>query len=35
MPRHRIDSVEFKRRVVAEYHAGESLRALAHRHDLS
>lgn len=35
MPRHRSHSVEFKRQVVAEYHAGESLHALARRHDLS
>ena len=35
MPRHRSHSVEFKRQVVAEYHAGESLYALARRHDLS
>lgn len=35
MPRHRSHSIEFKRQVVAEYHAGESLHALARRHDLS
>lgn len=35
MPRHRSHSVEFKRQVVAGYHAGESLHALARRHDLS
>ena len=36
MPRrHRSHSAEFKRQVVAEYHAGETLHALARRHDLS
>jgi transposase-like protein len=35
MPRHRSHSVEFKRQVVAEYHAGETLHGLARRHDLS
>lgn len=35
MPRHRSHSVEFKREVVAEYHAGETLHALGRRHDLS
>jgi transposase-like protein len=36
MPRrHRSDSAEFKRQVVAEYHAGETLHALSRRHDLS
>jgi transposase-like protein len=35
MPRHRSHSVEFKRQVVAEYHAGETLHALSRRHDLS
>lgn len=35
MPRHRSHSVDFKRQVVAEYHAGETLHALARRHDLS
>jgi transposase-like protein len=35
MSRHRSHSVEFKRQVVAEYHAGESLHALARRHDLA
>ena len=32
MPSH---SAEFKRQVVAEYHGGESIHALARRHDLS
>jgi transposase-like protein len=35
MPRHRSHSIDFKRQVVAEYHAGETLHALARRHDLS
>ena len=36
MPRrHRSHSAEFKRQVVAEYHAGEPLHALSRRHDLS
>ena len=36
MPRrHRSHSAEFKRQVVAEYHGGESVHALARRHDLS
>jgi transposase-like protein len=36
MPRrHRSHSTEFKRQVVAEYHAGETLHALSRRHDLS
>ena len=35
MPRHRSHSVDFKRQVVAEYHAGETLYALSRRHDLS
>jgi len=35
MPRrHRSHSIEFKRQVVAEYHAGETLYGLAKRHDL-
>ncbi len=35
MPRrHRSHSTEFKRQVVAEYHAGETLHALGRRHDL-
>ena len=36
MPRrHRSHSTEFKRQVVAEYHAGETLHALGRRHDVS
>lgn len=35
MPRHRSHSADFKRQVVAEYHAGETLHALGRRHDLS
>jgi len=35
MPKHRSHSTDFKRRVVAEYHAGETLHALGRRHDLS
>ena len=35
MPRHRSHSIDFRRRVVAEYHAGETLHALGRRHDLS
>ena len=35
MPRHRSHSIDFKRQVVAEYHAGETLHALGRRHDLS
>jgi transposase-like protein len=36
MPRrHRSHSTEFKRQVVAEYQAGETLHALSRRHDLS
>ena len=36
MPRrHRSHRAEFKRHVVAEYHGGESIHALARRHDLS
>ena len=35
MPRHRSHSTDFKRQVVAEYHAGETLHALGPRHDLS
>ena len=35
MPRHRNHSTDFKRQVVAEYHAGETLHALSRRHDLS
>ena len=35
MARHRSHSIDFKRQVVAEYHAGETLHALGRRHDLS
>ena len=35
MPRHPSHSTDFKRQVVAEYHAGETLHALGRRHDLS
>ena len=36
MPRrHRSHSAEFKRQVVAEHHAGETLHALGRRYDLS
>ena len=35
MPKHRSHSTDFKRQVVAEYHAGETLHALGRRHDLS
>ena len=35
MPRHRSHSIDFKRQVVAEYHAGETLHALGRRHDQS
>jgi transposase len=35
MPRHRSHSTDFKRQIVAEYHAGETLHALSRRHDLS
>ena len=35
MPRrHRSHSLDFKRQVVAEYHAGETLHALSRRHDI-
>lgn len=35
MPRrHRSHSAEIKRQVVAEYHGGETLHALARRYDL-
>ena len=33
--RHRSHGAEFKRQIVAEYHAGETLHALSRRHDLS
>ena len=35
MPGHLSHSADFKRQVVAEYHAGETLHALGRRHDLS
>ena len=35
MVRHRTHSIEFKRQVVQDYLAGETLHALAKRHDLS
>src|ERR1044072_8274181 len=35
MPGHRSHSTDFKRQVVAEYHAGETLHALGRRHDVS
>ena len=35
MARHRSHSVEFKRLVVQEYLAGETLHGLARRHDIS
>jgi transposase len=35
MPRHRRHSIDFKRQVVGEYHAGESLHVLGRRHDLA
>ncbi|WP_131113309.1 transposase [Lichenihabitans psoromatis] len=35
MSQHRTHSVEFKRQVVQEYLAGETLHGLAKRHDLS
>ena len=35
MPRHRSHSIDFKRQVVAEYHAGETLHALGRRQDQS
>jgi transposase len=35
MVRHRTHSIEFKRRVVQDYLAGETLHGLARRHDLS
>jgi len=35
MARHRTCSTEFKRQVAREYIAGETLHALAKRHDLS
>ena len=35
MARHRTHSITFKRQVVQEYLAGETLHGLARRHDLS
>ena len=35
MARHRSHSIEFKRRVAQEFMAGETLHALAKRHDVS
>ena len=35
MARHRTHSVEFKRQIAQEFVAGETLHALAKRHDLS
>jgi transposase len=35
MARHRSHSIEFKRQIAQEFIAGESLYALAKRHDLS
>lgn len=35
MVRHRTHSIEFKRRVVQEYLAGETLHSLGRQHDLS
>jgi transposase-like protein len=35
MAKHRIHSVEFKRRVVQDYLTGETLHGLARRHDIS
>jgi transposase-like protein len=35
MVRHRTHSIEFKRQVVQEYLAGETLHSLGRRHDLS
>ena len=35
MARHRTHSIEFKRQVVQDYLAGETLHGLARRHDLS
>jgi transposase len=35
MAQHRTHSIEFKRQVALEYVAGETLHALAKRHDLS
>jgi transposase len=35
MAKHRTHSIDFKRQVVQEYLAGETLHGLANRHDLS
>ena len=35
MTRHRSHSIEFKRQVAQDYVAGETLHALAKRHDVS
>ena len=35
MTRHRSHSIEFKRQVAQDYVAGETLHALARRHDVS
>ena len=35
MRKHRTHSIAFKRQIVQEYLAGETLHGLAHRHDLS
>ena len=35
MPKYRTHSIEFKRQVVQEYLAGETLHGLAKRHDIS
>jgi transposase len=35
MPKYRAHSIEFKRQVAQEYHAGETLHGLAQRHDIS
>ena len=35
MAKHRSHSVDFKRQVAQEYLAGETLHALAKRHDIS
>jgi transposase len=35
MPKYRAHSIEFKRQVAQEYHAGETLHGLAKRHDIS
>ena len=35
MPKHRSHSIEFKRQIAQEFIAGETLHALAKRHDVS